>query len=71
MNAKDIFDNLMARAKNIREFTVVVTVPEDFCFNGTVPYDLTIKENVMTAKVWAITHEEAAEKISEYIRLGY
>jgi hypothetical protein len=50
---------------------VVAVVPEDFCFNGTVPYDLTIKDNIMTAKVWAITHEEAAEKLSEYIRLGY
>jgi hypothetical protein len=71
MNANDIFDNLMGRVKHIREFTVVAVVPEDFCFNGTVPYDLTIKDNIMTAKVWAITHEEAAEKLSEYIRLGY
>ena len=71
MTAKDIFDDLIFRAKNIHEFVIVTELPEDFCFNGVVPFDLTIKNNVITAKVWALTHEEALEKITEYIRLGY
>jgi hypothetical protein len=71
MNASDMFDDLMHRVKNMHEFVIVAELPEDFSFNGPVPYDLTIKNNVITAKVWAITHEEALEKITEYIRLGY
>jgi hypothetical protein len=65
--AKDLTENLIFRAKNLIEFKVETEVPEDFSFNGTVPFDLTIKDNTMTAKVWAVDFNEAAQRLHEYL----
>ena len=67
MTSKDMFDNLMFRIKHIHEFIVVTDVPENFRFNGVVPFDMNIKENVITAKVWAIDFDEAVQKFDDYL----
>ena len=66
-NAKDLTDTLIFRAKNLIEFEVETEVPEDFLFNGQVPFDLKIKDNIMTAKVWAVDFNEATQILSEYL----
>lgn len=66
-NAKDLTDTLIFRAKNLIEFEVETEVPEDFSFNGQVPFDLKIKDNIMTAKVWAVDFNEAAQRLNEYL----
>lgn len=66
-NAKDLTDTLIFRAKNLIEFEVETEVPEDFLFNGQVPFDLKIKDNIMTAKVWAVDFNEATQRLSEYL----
>ena len=66
-NAKELTDTLIFRAKNLIEFEVETEVPEDFSFNGQVPFDLKIKDNIITAKVWGIDRKEAARKLAEYI----
>jgi hypothetical protein len=65
--AKDLTENLIFRAKNLVEFEVETEVPEDFSFNGQVPFDLKIKDNIMTAKVWAVDFNEAAQRLNEYL----
>ena len=65
--AKDLTDTLIFRAKNLIEFNVETEVPEDFSFNGTVPFDLTIRDNIITAKVWAVDFNEAAQRLNEYL----
>jgi hypothetical protein len=42
MNSVDMANDLIFRAKNLQEFTVETTVPEDFRFNGVVTFDITI-----------------------------
>lgn len=65
--AKDICDHFINRAKQLNEFTVTTTVPEDFVFNGVVPFDMQIKEGEIEAKVFAVTFEEAVERFDTWI----
>jgi hypothetical protein len=65
--AKDLTDTLIFRAKNLIEFEVKTDLPDDFVFNGQVPFDLSIKDNIITAKVWAIDFNEAAHTLNEYL----
>ena len=60
MNSVDMANNLIFRAKNLHEFTVTTEVPEDFRFNGVVPFDMSIIDNQIEAKVWAVDFNEAA-----------
>jgi hypothetical protein len=59
--------NLIFRAKNLQEFTVTTTVPEDFRFNGIVPFDLHITDGKISAKVWAVDFNEAAERVDIFL----
>ena len=65
--AKDLTDQLIERAKNLKEFVVETDVPDDFKFNGLIPFDMEIKNNIITAKVFALTFNEAAEKLDKYL----
>ena len=67
MTAKDVFDNLIFRVKHMNEFIVITDVPPKFRFNGVVPFDMNIKENVITAKVWAVDFDEAAQRLDDYL----
>jgi hypothetical protein len=55
------------RIKHIEEFTVTTTVEQGFRMNGLVPYDVRIKNGYITAKVWALTFDEAVDKFNEYM----
>jgi len=68
MNATDIANNLIFRAKNLHEFTVTTDVPENFRFNGLVPFDMQIKEGQIAAKVWAVDFDEAANRLDQYLQ---
>ena len=65
--AKDICDHFINRAKQLNEFTVVTEVPEDFRFNGTVPFDMQIKDGEIEAKVFAVDFDEAVYRLNEYL----
>jgi hypothetical protein len=65
--AKDITDHFIQRAKNLQEYIVETDVPENFRFNGVIPFDIEIKENVLYAKVWAVEFDEAAKKLDEWL----
>ena len=65
--AKDIMDHLINRAKNLQEFTVTTDVPEDFRFNGVIPFDMEIKENIIYARVWAVDFDEAVHRLDEFL----
>ena len=67
MNSVDMANNLIFRAKNLQEFTVTTDVPENFRFNGVIPFDMEIKENVIYAKVWAIDFNEAVANLDAFL----
>jgi gamma-glutamylcyclotransferase (GGCT)/AIG2-like uncharacterized protein YtfP len=67
MNSVDMMHSLITRAKNLQEFTVTTDVPEDFRFNGMVPFDMEIKEGTIYAKVYGIDFNEAVERLNEFL----
>ena len=67
MNSVDMMNNLISRAKNLQEFTVTTDVPDDFRFNGVIPFDMEIKENVIYAKVYGIDFNEAVTRLDEWL----
>ena len=67
MNSVDMANNLIFRAKNLHEFTVTTEVPDNFRFNGVVPFDMSIVDNQIKAKVWAVDFDEAAKKLDNFL----
>jgi hypothetical protein len=67
--AKDIMDHFINRAKNLQEFEVTTRVPEDFRFNGVVPFDLRIEDDTIYATVWALEFDEAAKKLDDWLEI--
>jgi hypothetical protein len=67
MNSVDMANDLIFRAKNLNEFTVTTEVPDDFRFNGEIPFDMEIKDSIITAKVWAIDFNEAAKRLDDFL----
>ena len=67
MNSVDMATDLINRAKNLHEFTVTTDVPEDFRFNGTVPFDMQIKDDQIEAKVYALDFDEAVARFDKWL----
>jgi hypothetical protein len=67
MNSVDMANDLINRAKHLQEFVVTTDVPEDFRFNGVVPFDLEIKNNEILAKVFAVDFEEAVVRLNTFL----
>ena len=67
MNSVDMANQLIFRAKNLQEFIVETDVPEDFRFNGVVPFDMEIVEGVISAKVLAIDFNEAVAVFDKWL----
>lgn len=67
MNSVDMATALISRAKKLQEFTVEVEVDEPVQFNGPVPFDLSIKDGVLSAKVYALTFDEAVQIVANFL----
>lgn len=67
MNSVDMANNLIFRAKNLQEFVVETDVPENFRFNGVIPFDMEIVEGVISAKVLAIDFDEAVAVFDKWL----
>jgi hypothetical protein len=65
--AKDILDHFINRAKNLQEFEVTTRVPDEFQFNGVVPFDMRIEDSTIYAKVWAINFDEAVKRLDDWL----
>jgi hypothetical protein len=67
MNSVDMANHLIFRAKNLQEFVVETDVPENFRFNGVVPFDMEITDGVISAKVLAIDFDEAVAVFDKWL----
>ena len=67
MNSVDMASNLIFRAKNLQEFVVTTDVPEDFRFNGLIPFDMEIKDGEIAAKVYAVDFDEAVQRLNTFL----
>lgn len=57
----------MDRIKALQEFEVKTTLPENFRFNGRVPFHIHIVGNEATIKVLALNLEEAMMRVNSFI----
>ena len=60
-------NNLIFRAKNLTEYVVTTDVPENFRFNGVVPFDISINEGHIEAKVYGIDFDEAVHTFDTWL----
>jgi hypothetical protein len=63
----DIVDDIINRAKMLQEFTVVTELPNEFRFNGLVPFDMSVSDGTITAKVFAVNFDEAVERLHNFL----
>lgn len=67
MNSVDMANDLIFRARNLQEFVVETDTPEDFRFNGVVPFDMSITDGIISAKVLAIDFDEAVAVFDKWL----
>jgi len=67
MSTQDMVDALIHRAKNLNEYTITTDVPENFRFNGVIPFDMSIKDGIIYAQVWALEFDEAVTTFDQYL----
>ncbi len=51
---------------NLKEFEIMIEIPEDFEFRGPVPYDMYIVGGIAIVKVVAVDIEEATYAANYY-----
>ena len=71
MPYKAEFEAVMNRIRNLDEDEVEVTIPEDFQFEGPVPFDISIAGDKAWVKILAVSMEEAKFKAYEYFEGKY
>ena len=57
--AKDVFDDLIDRCKNVREFKISCYLDEAWVPAGAMPFDILIRNGVVTCRVFAESKLEA------------
>ena len=62
------YQEVIDRARRMQDFEVQVTVPEDFRFMGSIPYDMEIVGNQAFVVVPAVSIEEAVQKANEFFQ---
>jgi hypothetical protein len=62
--------SVMNRIKNLQEFEVCIDIPDEFIFNGTIPFDMVVDRN-QSARVLVIaeTQQEAEAKVSQFFKV--
>ena len=60
--------DVIDRARRMQDFEVQVTVPEDFRFMGSIPYDMEIVGDQAFVVVPALSIEEAVQKSNEFFQ---
>jgi hypothetical protein len=63
MNATDVIN----RVRNLKEFTVVTDLPEEFYINGVVPFDMRVDHKEITALILAESFDEAAGLLDAWL----
>ena len=71
MTRRAELDAVMKRIQNLEEYEVQINVPEEFEYNGPVPFDMEIAGGVAWVKVIATSLEEAQFKVNEYFESKY
>ena len=57
---------LLDRIKHLEEFEVTLEMPDEFMFEGTVPWDMKIVDRMVTVNLLALSQEEADSIVYQY-----
>ena len=60
-------NTVLERVMNLKTFKVVTELPDEFEFNGRVPYDMSIKDGMVTMHIPALTLAEAKQLADQYL----
>jgi len=67
--AKQLTDDILANMRKAQQFRIIRQLPDDFeFFGGPVPFDIRIKNEVMTFTVYATSLHEAIAQVDDYLR---
>jgi|688.fasta_scaffold464497_2 hypothetical protein len=64
-------DEVIHRMKNLQRFEIVAALPDEFEFRGVVPFDIHVRDGIITGRVWAVTLTEAQQRFNEYLNKDY
>jgi hypothetical protein len=67
MTARDIAQALINRVRSLQEFVVETELPEDFAIRGYIPFHITIRDGVLTARVLAVSAEDAQHMVQRFL----
>jgi hypothetical protein len=59
--------NVMDRMKNLQRFEICSQLPDTFEFRGKAPYDFKISDGDITVVIWAVSLEEAVDRVNEFL----
>lgn len=65
--AAELANQAISRAKALDKWIVTLPLPDGFRFNGPVPFDMKIYDNIAEITVWAVTQQEATQRAEVYI----
>ena len=65
--ASEIANLAIKRAKALDKWIVTLPVPENFRFNGIVPFDMIIYNNIVEITVWAVSQDEASDRAKMFL----
>ena len=68
MNTVDMANDLIHRARNLKEYVVEREIPEDgILFDGAVPFDIRADGEKAWFKVYAMTVEDAEAQVDAWL----
>jgi hypothetical protein len=67
MTARDIAQALINRVRSLQEFVIEIELPEDFAIHGYIPFHIIIRDGVMTARVLAVSAEDARHMVERFL----
>jgi hypothetical protein len=59
--------SILDKIKEMVYFDIVIDLEEPLHFNGVLPFDVFINDNVATFRVLAHSHEEAEHKVFKFL----
>ena len=58
---------LINRVRSLQEFVVETELPEDFAIHGYIPFHITIRDGILTARVLAVSEQDAQDQVERFI----
>lgn len=67
--AKELTQDIMNNMKKAQQFRIIRQLPDDFeFFGGPVPFDIRIKNEIMTFTVYSTSLKEANAQVDDYLK---